>query len=95
MIKFEEVHLKQVKLLEVIIWNNANKGPTVASNNDGIISKKRSPRKNYSLSPTLNIHYVTSESGDQMQLHNFWSTNVRFFNNIAVPIKSDEEKIGK
>lgn len=57
--------------------------------------KSPSPSKNVQNTPLLTLHYCPNLNKPNFVLHfNFKSINLRFFNNIAVAIKNDEEKIG-
>ncbi|XP_065213793.1 phosphatidylinositide phosphatase SAC2 isoform X2 [Planococcus citri] len=87
--KFQEIPLKNLKLLEIIVWNN----PTSPSNSSGHM-QKLSPSKNSQNTPVFVLHYCPNPEKPNVTMHyNFKSTNLRFFNNIAVTIKTDEEKI--
>lgn len=91
MTKFQEIPLKYLKLLELIIWNS----PSSPSGSTTHIPKL-SPSKSSQNTPVLVLHYCPNPDKSGYLLHyNFKSTNLRLFNNIAVAIKTDEEKIGK
>lgn len=90
---FQEIMLKNLKLIEIIVYNSPTSplsvsGPTHA--------QKTSPAKNTPNSPILNLYYCPNIDKPSFVLHHsFKSTNLRFFNNIAVIIKNNEEKVGK
>ncbi|KAM7249356.1 hypothetical protein ACFE04_019842 [Oxalis oulophora] len=87
--KFQEISLRNLKLLEIVVCNSG----TNSTNSTGG-QKSSSPSKSPQSAPIFTLHYCPDAQNPSFVLqHSFKSTNLRFFNNIAVAIKSDEEKI--
>lgn len=92
--KFQEIMLKNLKLIEILVYNNA---PSPSSGTGPAHGQKAtSPSKSSTNAPVLILHYCPNLDKPSFVLHHsFKSTNLRFFNNIAVAIKNDEEKVGE